>query len=338
MGTNTTSSTSTVSLPEYQERYLQDLLAGARGVGGTPVNTPPQQVAGLTPAQQAAMGLGFSGIGSYAPMMQAGAANLGAGQSAISQGIGSTLSGAGLLPGTLGGYDPTSYQSYMDPYMDEVVQQAQSDIGRQGQIAQQSIDANAVNAGAFGGSRQAIAQQELQRNVADQQARTGSQLRSQGYQQAQGQAQNAFDNQMARQQNAAQLFGALGQGLSGLGSDLGKLGLSQGAMGESAQAAGQRDINTLMSLGGMEQGQAQNEMDAYRNSYLQQQYEPYQRLGFMSDILRGVPSSQTTTTSGTSPSPSMLSQLGGFGMGIAGLSQAGLFGNSGLAGLWGGNR
>jgi hypothetical protein len=169
----------------------------------------------------------------------------------------------------------------------------------------------------------------------EQQARTGSQLRSQGYQQAQQQAQNAFQNQMARMQSGAQLFGALGQGLGSLGGQLAKTGLSQGALGESAQAAQQRDINALMSLGGLEQGQAQSELDAQYQNYMQQQYEPYQRLSFMSDILRGVPSSQTTLTSATTPDPSKLQQLGGFGLGLAGLSQAGLFGAGGLGGILG---
>ena len=90
--------------------------------------------------------------------------------------------------------------------------------GRPGAIAQQGIAANAVGAGAVGGARQGIAQQELARNVMDQQARTGAQLRSAGFQQAQQQAQNAFQNQMARLQSGAQLFGALGQGLGALGS------------------------------------------------------------------------------------------------------------------------
>tara|TARA_R110000787_G_scaffold100864_5_gene206000 strand:- start:1697 stop:2713 length:1017 start_codon:yes stop_codon:yes gene_type:complete len=317
-------------LPDYQDAFLRRIFSTANQLGDVPISTPGQQVAGFSPAQQQAMNLGLSGIGSYAPMMQAGAGNLGAGASAIGTGIGTTMSGAPLLSQSVGAYDPNSYQSYMDPYMDEVVQQAEADIGRQGQIAQQGLDANAVNAGAFGGSRQAIAQQELQRNVADQQARTGSQLRSAGYQQAQGQAQNAFQNQMARQQSAAQLFGALGQGLGSLGSDLGKLGLSQGALGESSQAAGMRDVDMLSGLGGMQQGQRQAELDAARNSFMTQQYEPYQRLGFMSDIFQGIPSSGQTITSATGPDASMMSQIGGLGMGIAGLSRmGGLFGGGG---------
>jgi len=169
-------------LPEYQENFLKDLLASTKDVGGVPISIPSAQVAGLTPAQQEAVRLGLSGVGAYAPMMQAGEASLGAGAEAIGQGIGTALSGAPLLAQTTGAYDPQSYQAFMDPYMEDVIAQTQADIARQGDIAQQNIGAQAVRGGAFGGSRQAVAEQELQRNVADQMARTGAQLRSAGFQ------------------------------------------------------------------------------------------------------------------------------------------------------------
>jgi hypothetical protein len=120
------------------------------------------------------------------------------------------------------------------------------------------------------------------------------------------------------------LFGQLGQGIGTLGSSLAKTGLSQAALGESAQQAQQRDINALLSLGGLEQQQAQQQLEAARATDLERQYEPYQRISFMSDIFRGVPSTQTTLSSSTAPSPSTLSQVAGLGVGLAGLSQAGL--------------
>jgi len=312
-------------LPEYQETFLKDLLASTTARAGEPTFIPERQVADLSPAQQQAIQLGLQGVGSYAPMLQAGEATLGAGATGLEQGLGTALSGAPLLMGTTGAYDPQSYQQFMDPYMEDVIAQTQADIQRQGDIQKQAIGAQAVGAGAFGGSRQGIAEQELARNVMEQQARTGAQMRSAGYQQAQQQAQNAFQNQMARQQSAAQLFGQLGQGIGALGSSLAKTGLSQAALGEMAQTGQQKDINALMSLGGLEQQQAQAGLEAARATELERQYEPYQRLSFMSDIFRGVPSTSSTLTSQTAPSPSTVSQIAGLGMGLAGLSQSGLF-------------
>jgi len=312
-------------LPDYQEKFLKDLLASTTARAADPTVIPERQIADLADAQKRAIELGTEGVGAYAPMLRAGEQTLGAGASALEQGIGTALSGAPLLAGTTGAYDPQSAQAFMDPFTEQVIRQAEADIQRQGDIERQRIGATAAGSGAFGGSRQAIAEQELQRNLADQMARTGSQLRSQGFQQAQQQAQNAFQNQMARQQSAAQLFGQLGRGVGSLGSSLAKTGLSQAALGEAAQTGQQRDINALLSLGGVEQQQAQQRMEAQRTTDLERQFEPYQRIGFMSDIFRGVPSTQTTLSSSTAPSPSTISQVAGLGVGLGGLAQTGLF-------------
>ena len=316
-------------LPEYQEKFLKDLLASTQARAGEATFIPERQVAALSPGQQQAINLGYTGVGAYAPMLQAAEGTVGSGAGALEQGIGTALSGAPLLMGSTGAYDPQAYQQFMDPYTESVIAQTQADIARQGDIQRQGINAQAVGAGAFGGSRQGIAEQELARNVMEQQARTGAQIRSAGFQQAQQQAQNAFQNQMARQQSAAQLFGQLGQGIGALGSSLAKTGLSQAALGEMAQTGQQRDVNALLSLGGLEQQQAQAGLEAARATDLERQYEPLQRLSFMSDIFRGVPSTSSTLTSSTAPSPSTTSQIAGLGLGLAGLSQSGIFDSMG---------
>jgi hypothetical protein len=336
-------------LPEYQETFLKDLLASTTARAGEPTVIPERVVAPLSDAQQRAIDLGIAGVGDYQPMMQAGeqtlAGGVGAYEQAMQQALGATplfQQAAATTMGTMGAFDPRSYQQFMDPYTEDVIAQAQRDIQRQGDIQRQQIGAQAVGQGAFGGSRQAIAEQELQRNLSDQFARTSAGLRSAGFQQAQQQAQQAFADQMARQQQGAQLFGQLGQGMGQLGQGLGSIagglartGLSQAALGESAQAAQQRDINALLSLGGLEQQQAQQQQEALRATALERQFEPYQRIGFMSDIFRGVPTTQSSLQSTTAPSPSTISQIAGLGVGLAGLNQAGLFGAGGLPGLLG---
>ena len=288
-------STSTVKqmtvLPGYQETFLKDLLTSTQTLANQPTTIPEYQVAPLTPGQQAAVNLGYSGVGSFMPMMQAGAATLG-------QGV------ASLQPG--------SFQAYMSPFVDQVLDQSLSDLQRQSDMERKRIGDAAIGQGAFGGSRQAVAEQELQRNTQDAFARQSAQLRAQ-----------AFESAQDRAQQAGELFG--------------KLGLQQAALGESAQAAQQRDVGNLSQLGGMEQQQQQLELDAQRSTNLERQFEPYQRIGFMSDIFRGVPSTTSTLQSTTTPKPSFLSQLGGIGMGVAGLQQAGAFGEGGIfGGLFGG--
>ena len=125
-----------------------------------------------------------------------------------------------------------------------------------------------------------------------------------------------------------------GQALGQLGlqaaSGLGQLGVQQAGIGELAQQTGLRDIQTQFGLGKQQQAQQQAVLEAQRKSELAQLYEPYQRLGFLSDIYRGAPTSQQTISQVQRPDVSPAQQL--LGLGVAGLSayggakQAGLFG------------
>ena len=198
--------------------------------------------------------------------------------------------GVDLTRESTAAYDPLSYKDYYDPFVDEVIDTELSEIARQGDINRQAIDAQAVGAGAYGGSRAAVAQQENQRNVLDTMARTGAQLRSAAYTGAQQQAQSAFENQMKRGQGAGQLFQNLGTGI--------------GALGEATQALGAKDVNALYNVGKLEQGQLQAEYDVQRAGQLEEAYEPFGRFAYMRDILSGVPMSGTGLTAVGTPEPS----------------------------------
>ena len=190
------------------------------------------------------------------------------------------------------------YKDFYDPFVEDVIDTTLADIRREGDIANIGARAEAVGAGAFGGSRQAIAEQELQRNIEDRAARTAAQLRSAAYTGAQNQAQSAFENQMKRGQGAGQLFQSLGTGI--------------GALGEAQQALGQKDINALFNVGSLEQQQLQSEYDVQRAAQLEEAYEPFARFSYMRDILSGVPSSGTSLAASATPQASPLANvLGG---------------------------
>lgn len=145
------------------------------------------------------------------------------GQQAAEQGI------AGLA-GSAAMYDPTLSRGFMSEYEDAAVQQALADIARQGELQERQLEAEAVQAGAFGGSRQAIAEAELQRNILEQQGRTAAQMRAAGFESAAERAQTAYEQALARQQQAAQLTGQLGQ-----------MGAASAA--QAAQAGGQLGLS-----------------------------------------------------------------------------------------------
>ena len=187
-------------------------------------------------------------------------------------------------------YDPTTaYQQYMNPYQSEVISGIESQFDK---MANQA-NLQASRSGAFGSEREGIQRAELGR----QRAETIGQAQAQNYQQAQQQAQAQFSNQMTRLQQSAQGLGALGA---------------------QQQALQQGDIASAMSAGSVQQQQGQQIADAQYRQKLQQLYEPYQRLGFVSDIYQGMPSSGMSTTMGTSPMVNPLAQA--VGTGITGLA------------------
>ena len=315
-----TQQTDTV-LPEYQEKYLKDLLATAQAVAGAGQEIPKYEdfVAALTPEQLKAIEIGTQGIGAYQPMLEEGAATLASGVTTLGEGADLTRLGAEQVTGATEAYDPTSYKAYMDPYQEEVISKLQEDLDRQRQMQAKGIAGAAAGRGAFGGSRETVAQTELGRN-ARRGGKLGAQLRSAGYKFAQDQAQKAFQDQMKRKLGAGQLFGQLGQGMGKLGAGIGGLGMQQAALGEAAQGLMGKDINMLLGLGGLQQQQNQAVLSGGLQSFLAGQSQPFKEVGFLSDIFRGVPSTSSTLQTVTSPDPSLVSQLGGLATGIYGLT------------------
>ena len=70
-----------------------------------------------------------------------------------------------------------------------------------------------------------------------------------------------------------------------------------------------------MAAGGVQRQLAQSALDAQRQSTLQQQYEPYQRAEFLSNLYAAGPKSQSGITMGTAPGTSPLAQAVGTGIG-----------------------
>ena len=295
MATQTVDQTQTVRLAPFQEEFLADIFASAKALTGPGSMMPfaEQKVAGLSEGQQAAIANALGGVGAFQPFLRQGSA-------AVGQGI----------MGALGAnYDPSSYKEFMNPFQEQVIQQQYDDIAEQGRAQLSDFGQRAAGAGAFGGSRQALAESEIIGNVLDQQARTGAQLRTAGFQQAQAAAQQAANQQLRQAQLA------------------GQLGTAQAGLGQLGQQMNVQDINTLLGVGGLQQQQGQRALDVDRANFLAAQALPFQQIGFMSDIFRGVPALQQTYSTRTTPPPSRTSQL--LGLGIAGLGAAGQAGSFG---------
>jgi hypothetical protein len=97
-------------------------------------------------------------------------------------------------------------------------------------------------------------------------------------------------------------------------STLGQLGQTQYGQ--------QMGINQLQSqYGQQQQQQAQRPLDMAYQDFANQQNYPYKQLGFMSDMIRGLPLGQQSTGQVYQGSGNFMGQLAGLGMGAYGLSR-----------------
>jgi len=194
--------------------------------------------------------------------------------------------GAGTVAGM--GYQPQQVQAgqlastnigqYQNPYTQQVIEASQADILRGAQMGMQDLARQAQQARAFGGSRHGVAMSELGRGVAETLGQQSAQLRSQGFQNAQQQAQQDIQNRLAGAQfrlGASQQMGNLANLGFGMSNTIQDRMLQQGAMQRALQ---------------------QQLMDTAQQRYAEYQGLPQQTVGYVSQALGASPIPQTQTT------------------------------------------
>lgn len=222
-------------------RPLRDRILGQ---SMTLANQPFQQyqgerVAGFNPMQQQA----FGAMGALA----------GQGQGLANRGF-NILGGIGTADQRM--------SAYMNPYTQEVIDRSMSDLERQRQMTMQKTNADAINARAFGGSRQAVADSLTNEAYARQMGDLASSLRFQGFNTALGAAQQDVQQQQQ--------------------------------LAEALQRAGYGALEGGMQAGTMQQQLAQAQIDADREKFDEPRNYQMQLLDFLTGIASGVPQGSTT--------------------------------------------
>lgn len=363
-----------------------DVMAAQSSVAGfSPLQNQAFQSAGnlqtpgqFAPATQAAMQGTFGALGT-APQAQGYGAmgagyggqaagygqGMGAQAAGYGQGAGSQIAGAGqdyasqiAQAGQAFGQqatNPAAVQAYMNPYVQQSLNPQLELLSQQTGAGIMGTQAGATQAGAFGGTRQALQSALAQQagNLAAQQAI------GQGYNTAYQQA--LANMQAAGQQGLAGAQGAAGAGLQGLtsGAGLGLQGITSGAglglqglaagmqgagvglqglgtaqagygagmqgagtlgnLGTGQLAAQQGILGTQSTLGAQQQTQAQNIINQAMQNYATAQQYPMSQLTNLKNLATGIPMTDVTTTM-QQATPSTASQLAGLGTaGIAGL-------------------
>ena len=301
-------------LPEWARPYAKSALEKGAALSEKPYQAyEAPRIAGFSPLQQQAQ--------QQAAGMQTNAATGAgidvAGMAAL-QGLNQNYQGGQFEGGRFGGQQAAQY---MSPFIEQALAPQLREAQRSSDIMGQQNAARAVGQGAFGGSRSALVEAERQRNLGMQMG----DIRAKGLQDAYTQAANQFNADQQRSIQAQQL----GEQSRQFGANLGIQGLNtalQGA-GQLGTLGGQQfqqgmDINKLQSAyGGQEQALRQQGLTQAYEDFQNQQNYPYKQLGFMSDLIRGLPLGQQTTRTMYEPGPNAAQQLGAAGMGLYGLSK-----------------
>ena len=203
---------------------------------------------------------------------------------------GRDVSNTAVQAGQVANTDLTQYQN---PYQTQVIDQTMSDLDRARQMTMNNTGAQAQSAGAFGGSRHGIQEAETNRAFADQMARSAGQMRQQGFQNAQQQAQFDIANRLGADQFSAgqnlqsqmanqgadltssganasnQLQASMANQQAGLQANQQRLGASNqmGGMANMGFGMGRQMNQDMMNQGGMQQALMQQLINASKGQY-----------------------------------------------------------------------
>ena len=309
------------------------VATGLAGAGG---------LESLSMGQQAAeTGLGALGYGSQ-----------GAQYGADASGYGASGAGIGLQAADIGrqyfsaATDPRAMQALMDPFMQGVVdvqQRKAVDAARQAQLG---ANLAAGRTGTLGGGRQAVLQAMreagLRQEMGDIQAtglqkayenavnqlKFGSELGLKGYETGISGARAGIEGSRAGMEGARTGIEGIKTGIEGYRTGLQgaqqatQAGETLANIGTAEQAANLNRLQAQSAVGQEQRALEQQILDQQYADFLRQRDYPMEQLGYYSALLRGLPMQMGSTQTSYAQPPSMVSQLGGLGLGAIGLSKA----------------
>lgn len=205
---------------------------------------------------------------------------------------------------------------YLSPYTQDVVNATQDEFNNQNAIQNQSVVGNAIQNGAWGGDRSAVAQGILANQQKLAQSPVIAGLYNTGFNTALGEA----NVQQQANIGAQEASGWLGE----------NAGFALGNLGQEAQSTALTGASSLLSAGGLQQALEQEKLNIPYEQFAQGQAYPWQVLGQAANIAEGLGGASGGTSSTTSPGPSVLGQVAGAGLtGLGILGDLGVFARDG---------
>ncbi len=330
--------TSTAGLPAWLSDYTQSLLSRANAVAAEPYQAyGAPRIADFSGDQKTAFGQTRTAATAYRPDFNTarGAYDAAGGFSATgaanpfidrASGIDAMGQANPYMQGASQTF-PQAVDSYMNPYTDKVVDRIGDLAARQ--LNEKLIPAAGdmfTRAGQFGSSRHVKEVGTAIRDTQESALAAQSQALERGY----GQAGQLFGQDASRMGALASTAGNLALGQQGALGQLGqlagnmqsvdagnqmRLGEQFANLGQRSQQAGLTGAAALDAIGQQQQRLGQANLDVAYEDFQRQRDYPRDQVGFMSNVVRGVPYSQSTTSAqtGFAPAygPSGLSQIAG---------------------------
>ena len=312
----TSGSANTSTLSEWAGPYVTDMLAKGQALS----NTPYQTYGGpLTAGASDLQNKTFQGLGSLAVPGSIGAAATTAGN------VAGNLAGMSYSPTTVGNqyqapgayqpvgsaFDAAAANTYMNPYLQASLDPQLKELQRQSQISNTTNAGKLTQAGAFGGSRQAVLQGEENRNLLDK----SQNLISSGYNTAFGQAQQQFNADQQRKIQEAQYAASQGMTAAQLQAQYGvsadqanemskqfgaNYGLNaqnaalaaaqtQGQLGSTQNQTNLSNLNAQLAGGATQRGIESEGVAADLNEFNAQRDYPQKQVSYLNSLIQGLP-------------------------------------------------
>lgn len=298
-----TTSTSTTNLDPTMKQWLGQNYAAAQNVNAQQYHPySGQMVAPLNSEQNNA-----------GQVLKQNAYMGGYGQNTLGSGVSAAQSAGAYSPQQVGAgqWNGQAASQYMNPYTQSVIDTTNAQIDRNLGQTQQATNAGAVQAGAYGGTRQAVQNSMNTLNANQVKAQTTAQLQDQAYNNAQTQY-NADQSRALTAATANQSAGLQAANL-GLGSAYALNGLGQAQNNLYLNAA-----NGLGQYGTLEQNtQNQQNQWNYQNNYLNPQNWSSRGLSALESAVSGIPTGSSTSSTQPVYSNQWGSALGGAATGAA---------------------
>ena len=260
------------------------VTGGATGAGGVPLDTSKTSTLSPWVGDYVTGALGQGAAAAAAPY-QAYKGPLTAGESTLQQQAfagASDLASTGYTPAQyMGGFNAQQAQQYMNPYLQASLDPQLKELKRQSDIARLSDASRLTQAGAFGGSRQAIMESEGRRNLLDKQADVLSTGYKQAYDTGLGQYQKEREAEEASRQ-----FGA---------------------------NYGMKSVEQLANLGGIQRGITSEGVAADKAQFEEQREYAYNMPKYQLGLLSGLPIGASTTSTDQDALSKLTSDISGLG-------------------------